>query len=198
MLGLGFSIGDKLPVGTPYSLIAGGDINWLSGSLYPSKRSSKSHLHKAPGNLYSGGQVNAPIEIQSARLGEACTTLGCISELFSGALQCYSQLSSTLSNLSPNVDLVIENSRALITCRSTTESNYALNIDSSQLDQVVIVYVLNNSHQITFFEFQNCNENAAWVVNILGTSTVNFRGASFVPTLPAKPNNVVFNIIGAR
>jgi len=188
-LGAGYTIGYELRTANnqpdnslPYSLVAGGHLCWLSGSLHPDGTGIPH-----PGdneNAFVGGDVCAetavylrPEVVASCGVGNE----GCLNGYFDAAKECYEGYQDTLSALQDNVAQSVEWSALKLTCSSNMASQYVVSVTPATLDSV------------TYFVTDNCNFQASWVINVRGNGNVNFRGDSF----PGVPGGIVYNIVGS-
>jgi len=170
-LGNGFSIGDKVNSALSsdaYSVIAG-SLSWGSGSASPSDEK----IFVATNN------VNVPSYLQSQIAGP-CDN--CLESVFQSVFTCYSNLQSTLANLTDNMSFQIKNSGVTYTCNSTTNQRNSITVTSDVFNLV------------TYSTLENCNLNGEFIINVEGNDDVIFHGASF----PANSDNVVYNILGSH
>lgn len=164
--GNGFAVGTQVGSSSIYSLISD-DLTWGSGALDPQGST-----------FYAAGNVSVPDYIASQRAGGPCN--GCLADGFSNVFQCYFDFQDQLQANADNVVYEAKFSTLSITCNSNTASTHYLTVSPSSLAM------------ITYFDLSGCNENATWIITINGTEDVDFHGGSF----PAKPENVIYNIIG--
>jgi len=184
-LGAGFSIGYELQTvnnqpdnDLPYSLVAGGNVNWVSGALFPDGSGSP-----YPGDeedMFVGGTFNGESYFND-RLAGPCAAAGCLDTYFNAAYECYSGYQSTLAALEENVSFNITWDALILYCAESTATQYVFTITPEQMTQYTYTLV------------ENCNFQASWVINVAGTADVNITGGSF----PAIPGGVVYNILGS-
>jgi len=162
----------------PYSLVAGGDVSWISGALYPDGTGIP-----FPGteeDMFVGGTFTGSADL-SLRVGGQCTQLGCLDAYFDSAQDCYGGYQDAMSSQSENVDKEVDYSGLFITCRDVNASLYILDLTST----------LMASYSYT--SVTNCNFQAYWIINVEGSDNVTINGDSF----PAVCGGVVYNILGS-
>jgi len=185
-VGNGYSVGYELSTSNDipdrsntYSLIAGGDCVWGNGALYP----DGSNIPYA-GNAeraFCGKSFSGPEDLTNRNSGP-CTTEQCLDSIFDAAKGCYDGYASSLASTSDNVDHVIQYSAMQITCQDASATNYAVTLTDVEMNQ------------FTYYVLNNCNFQAYWTVNVIGTGDVTFTGDSF----PAVPGAVVYNVQNCR
>jgi len=107
---------------------------------------------------------------------------GCLDSYFVAAYNCYKGYSADYAGRTPNAVASEQYGGLLLTCNSALYREYVVNVDVA----------LFNS--ITYYTLNGCNFQARWVLNIIGTGTVNFTGGSF----PSVSGAIVYNVIGSR
>jgi len=164
-----------------YSLVVGGNLTWTDGSLHPD--GSGNPYVGAKEDAFVGGSLTLPQDLLD-RVGGTCGEAGpnCLKENFDSAYTCYKGYSDAFANAQANANATIQYGGLLLTCFDNNQRQYVANVDVD----------LFNS--ITYYTLNNCNFQAQWVLNIIGTGTVNVTGGSF----PSVPGSVVYNVIGAR
>lgn len=101
--------------------------------------------------MYIGGELNAP-EYLMDQMRDSCSsenaseTCEAVSGYFQRAQECYQELSNELGNLNSTVLVSLQLFRLLITCNTSRETNYVVNVPASYISQV---YFLT-------FQFQLC------------------------------------------
>jgi len=185
-VGNGYSVGYELSTSNnipdrsnSYSLIAGGDCTWGNGALYP----DGSNLPYA-GNAeraFCGSSFTGPADLTAKNAGP-CATAGCLDAVFDAAKGCYDGYASTLASSVDNVDHTIADSALQITCNSATDTSYTVTVTDVEMNQ------------FTYYVLNNCNFQAYWTVNVIGTGPVRLTGDSF----PAVAGAVVYNVQNCR
>jgi choice-of-anchor A domain-containing protein/fibro-slime domain-containing protein len=186
-LGAGYSIGYQLQTTgnspdnyLPYSLVVGRDLTWVSGALYPD--GSGFPYAGQEEDAFVGGTVDASTETDlQTRVKGHCNTPGCLDTYFNAAQQCYEGYQTDLASQSDNVQQTVSFSGLFLTCNDVNAEVYFVTLTSSVM----------NSY--TYTSVDNCNFQADWVINIIGTDDVTITGDSF----PAVCGGVVYNIQGS-
>jgi len=164
----------------PYSAVAGRNVNWISGALYPDGTG-----FPFPGpeeNIYAGGVITSTeADLIARRTGGPCAVAGCLNNYFAEAQQCYNTFQATISANTVNVQSTIAFDALIITCNSATDLIYYTTLTSTQLGQ------------FTYTVLDNCNFQAEWFITITGNDNVEITGASF----PAIPGGIVYNVLGS-
>jgi len=184
-LGAGFSIGYQLSTANnipdndlPYSLVAGRDVTWISGSIFPDGTGVP-----YPGDredMFVGGAFTGANDL-SLRVHGPCGSTGCLDSYFDSAKTCYEGYQSVLGSQPDNVDQTVMWSGLFLTCQDATADVYFVTLTSD----VMSTY--------TYTSVDNCNFQAYWVINIAGNDDVSIGGASF----PAICGGVVYNVLGS-
>jgi len=182
----GYSIGYQLQTtvyenSLDYALVVGNDANFTDGSVYPD--GSGTPYPGAKENIFVGGTFSAPAYLQERRpipQGK-CGSPGCLNAAFAAARQCYRSYQSDLASATPNAVSSVSFGGLKISCNDATASRYTVNVNPADLAQ------------ITYYWTENCNIQAQWVLNIVGTGNVNLNGDNF----PANPGAVVINFVGS-
>jgi len=99
---------------------------------------------------------------------------------FNAALACYNGIQTAFAAAPANAQSSVLYGGLLITCDSPDDDRHTVNINPSDLAL------------ITYYFTDNCNAQAQWVLNILGTSDVTLTGDNF----PANPGSIVINFLG--
>jgi len=186
-LGAGFSIGYELQTAggvpdndLPYSLVAGLDVDWISGALYPDGSGIP-----YPGNeenMFVGGEFIGSEDLSLRVTGGPCLETGCLDSYFNAAQQCYEGYQTILSSYSDNVAQVVQWDGLFLTCFNSTADVYFVTLTSDVMTQY------------TYTSVDNCNFQAYWVINIAGNDDITINGDSF----PAICGGVVYNILGSN
>eukprot|EP01119_Soliformovum_irregulare_P012408 TRINITY_DN3223_c0_g1_i1.p1 TRINITY_DN3223_c0_g1~~TRINITY_DN3223_c0_g1_i1.p1 ORF type:complete len:186 (+),score=61.23 TRINITY_DN3223_c0_g1_i1:73-630(+) len=114
--------------------------------------------------------------------GNSAENSHCLDSYFEKAEECYLGYSLQLFSQAPNAYAQLIYGNGLnVTCQSISSSVYTFQVETSTLGA------------ITWFNLKNCNAQAEWVINVLGTSDVTLQGQSFPSATPA-----VYNIPGQR
>jgi len=184
-LGAGYSVGYELRTANnipdaslPYSLVAGRDLTWISGSLHPD----------GTGIPYVGdeedafvGRTNTVASYLQSRVTASCHgTDGCLESYFTASKNCYLGYQNHLSGLSDNVVKHIEWSAMILTCSDHMADQYVVSITADEMSQY------------TYYAVDGCNVQASWVINVRGSENVVIKGDNF----PAIPGGVIYNIVG--
>lgn len=139
-LGAGYSIGYQLQTANnqpdndlPYSLVSGGNVNWVSGQLYPDGSGLP-----FPGNeedMFVAGTFTGPSYLNSRRTGGPCpsSNVNCLDTYFSAAHDCYQTYQDTLASYNDNVAKTTEFSALELTCSDSTLDTYYITLTSSDL-----------------------------------------------------------------
>jgi choice-of-anchor A domain-containing protein len=179
----GFSVGGdawfKNPIPpTPYTMIVGHNATWNSGSLLQNAFSST-------GKMFVGSVLNAPSYLALQRTGSCPNNnINCLDSEFSNLQQCYNSLSANLALGITNVNPVLTGGTLSLTCTSSLSTRYYISLTDLILNQV------------TSYVLVNCNTNANYVINVLGSGDILFQGNAF-PLSSNKAGNIVYNIIGS-
>jgi choice-of-anchor A domain-containing protein len=184
--GNGFSVGYTLDTGSgidayvPFSLIVGGNLYWGDGELFPTGDGIP--FAGAQENMFVGGTftTNETGTHLSSRVTESCgSTPGCMDAAFNAAKSCYQGYSNNIASTPDNVQKSIEFSGLSITCNNAAANAYYVSIASTEFAQ------------FTYTTLSNCNFQAQWFINVVGTDDVTISGASF----PGIPGGTVYNIV---
>jgi len=177
--GAGWSAGYQIDTDAtyaPYTVVVGGDATWVSGDVYPD-----GNQQGVPEEyLFVGGTFTGASYLNNLVTGH-CSTPHCLDNYFDAAKSCYTGYQSTLANNVDNVQHVAQWSTLTVTCNSATDMKYYLSVTGAELSSVTGVSLVN------------CNADAFWVVNVVGTDDVSFNGGSFGPGAP----QVIFNVVGS-
>jgi len=190
-LGAGYSIGYMLSTANnqpdnslPYSLVAGREVSWISGSIHPDGSGIP-----FPGNqedIFAGHTFTGANDLAarvSGNCGEGDNYVeGCLDRYFDSAKQCYQGYSSALAGQSDNVQQTVEWSGLFLTCNDAEASVYFVTLTPATMASY------------TYTSVSNCNFQAYWVINVAGSGDVAITGDSF----PAICGGVVYNVIGER
>jgi len=158
----------------PFSLVAGGDVNFTSGEIYPNGLGNQQY----PGAVEEGsyGGVFNGADYLAARMVQSGVTAD-----WSALQTCYSGFQNNLAQPADNVNKVIQWSGLYLTCQSGFSTTYYLTLTNTDMSQYTWVNI-----------DLSCNAQASWVVNIPGGDDVTFQGGSF----PVAANQVTYNILG--
>jgi len=162
-----------------YAIVAGGNVNWLSGEIYPH------HEAYANGpawteNMFVGGTFTGASYLND-RVTGTCSSANCIASEFDDVRACYGAYQTSFASHSDNVQKVIQWSGLTITCNNANSLTYYVTISPAEMSQY------------TYVVLDSCNANARWVVNVPTTDNVLLTGVS----IPAPPEAVVYNIQGS-
>jgi len=184
----GYSIGAELQTtvyenSLDYAMVVGNNADFSDGSIFPD--GSGTPYPGARENIFVGGQFSSatPDYIQQRRPEPQgrCQTPGCLSPAFSAAFGCYKQFQAALAAATPNAVSSVQYGGLKIQCDSPTAERYTVRVNPDDL------------LQITYYWTENCNIQAQWVLNIVGTGNVNISGDNF----PANPGAIVINFLGS-
>jgi fibro-slime domain-containing protein/choice-of-anchor A domain-containing protein len=164
-----------------YCVVVGGNAGFTDGSVHPD--GSGNPYPGTQEGIFVGGQFSAPAYLQALRPVPAgkCQNAGCLASTFDNAHSCYRQFSNDLASAPANTVYDIKYGGIHITCNSITDLRYTVNINPADF-----------AHS-TYYWTENCNLQAEWVLNIIGTGDVTITGDNF----PANPGAVVYNFIGS-
>jgi len=185
-LGSGYSVGYMLWTAganatdraLPWSLIAGGDLIWGNGALYPDGTGNP-----FPGpmeGMYVAGSVTAPSYLASRQTAGPCND--CLSAAFASAWEYFSGVSNTFAAAPTNAWATYQNDGIFLESNDFYADRYYIQIDA------------NIFNMATYWSMTNMNALADFIVTITGTDDVYFQGGNFVGTA----NQNVFNIPGTR
>jgi choice-of-anchor A domain-containing protein len=179
----GYSIGyqthsQSTDLTVPFALIAGGNVAFGSGAIYPD--GSNSPYVGEPEDMFVGGSFTGP-DYLSALVSGTCSSPGCMNAAFDSLQSCYAGYQSSLASNADNVQSLFQWSGWYLTCNDVTASSYFVTVTASELASE------------TWISMSNCNPAAHWVINIPGTDSVTFSGSSF----PNAANNVIYNVLGS-
>jgi len=154
-----------------FSLLVAGNATWVSGSVFPLIINSTDG-----GFIGVGGVFNAPQYLQLNRINSYITDTQ-----FDAAQAYYISIQTELSSLGYNAfSQIIYTDGLLITCNSSTDVLYHVQVDGATLSTV------------NWYILQNCLFTAGWVIEVTGTADVTFQGSPF----PGVVERVVYNIVG--
>jgi choice-of-anchor A domain-containing protein len=159
-------------------LLVGGNAVFGSGAVYPD--GSHVPFNVAEEDMFVGGSFTGP-DYLASRVAGSCSTPGCLSSYFAAAKQCYNGYQATMAASVDNVVTNVQWSGLYITCNDIMATKYFMTLTPTQM----------NSY--TWVSTTNCNSDANWIINVVGTDDVNFSGGSF----PYSSNQVVWNIQGS-
>jgi fibro-slime domain-containing protein/choice-of-anchor A domain-containing protein len=184
-IGSGFSIGAELQTlnnqpdnSLPYSLVVGGNLVWGSGELFPVGNGIPYAGEEE--DMFVGGTVTAPDYLSVRAVGGPCATPGCLDQYFNAAKQCYIGFQDTAASYKDNVVSNVQWDGLFVTCNDATSEYYYMTLTPDMMTQY------------TYYSLSNCNFQAYWTINVVGTSDVHFTGDSF----PAPTGAVLWNIQG--
>jgi len=162
-----------------YAVVAGGNVNWLSGEIYPHHEAYPSGPAWTE-DMFVGGAFTGANYLADRVKGN-CTTSGCIAGEFDDARSCYAAYQANFAAATDNVVKAIQWSGLTITCNNANALNYYVTITPAEMSQY------------TYVVLDSCNANARWIVNVPTTDNVLLTGVS----IPAPPKAVVYNIQGS-
>jgi len=160
-----------------YGLVAGGNVNWASGEIYP--HNYPTQVGPVTENMFAGGSVTGADYILDRVKGN-CSTPGCLNQEFDDARSCYTAYQSSFAAKTDNVQKVIQWSGLTLTCDSATASEYVVTIHPSEMSQY------------TYVTLNNCASSARWIVNIDTTDNVVMNGVTITTG-----GTVIYNILGS-
>jgi fibro-slime domain-containing protein/choice-of-anchor A domain-containing protein len=177
IVGNGYSVGYEIHSGDasapdivcPYSLVAGRDATWGSGSLYPLGNNIP---YNAPEEFaFVGGVFNAPSYLQSVRTG-SCAATGCLDSDFDNAQAWYALLSSELAAVADNAQATFNDGHGVsFTCTDSTAASYYVTFTSSVFSSILSYSAPDAT----------CNPAASWVINVVldqsGSGDVTVQGS---------------------
>jgi len=184
-LGNGYSIGYELHTfnnqpdnSLPYSLVAGRNVNWGSGSLHPDGSGIPYPGDKE--DMFVGGSYNGDNQL-ALRVHGPCGASGCLDSYFNAAQTCYEGYQTTLAAQSDNVQKAFYWSGLFITCDDVNADSYTVSLTPAEMTTY------------TYTTLDNCNLQASWTINVKGSGDVLLTGDSF----PGLAGGVVYNVIGS-
>eukprot|EP01114_Cavostelium_apophysatum_P005234 TRINITY_DN15_c0_g1_i4.p1 TRINITY_DN15_c0_g1~~TRINITY_DN15_c0_g1_i4.p1 ORF type:complete len:1108 (+),score=287.35 TRINITY_DN15_c0_g1_i4:71-3394(+) len=183
-LGSGYSVGysvntangDDRPL--PYSLVAGGNVSWTSGAIFPSGTNGRGDAEDI---FVGGGYFTGSDDLALRATGGPCDAPDCLGSQFDGAQSCYAGYQTSFAAHADNVQKLIEWSGLYLTCDSNVDKVHYLSLLPSEMSQY------------TWVSITNCNANAQWIINVRGSADVNLNGAYW----GLDPSAVIFNVVGA-
>jgi choice-of-anchor A domain-containing protein len=182
-VGNGYSVGyqiDSAETFSPFALVVGGDAHWGDGALYPNGQNTP---YVAPEEyIFVGGAFTGASSLASLVTGSCgSSSPHCLDGYFNAAQSCYGGYQTALANNADNVAHVAQYSTLTVTCNSNTDVKYYISLTAAELNSV------------TSTTMNNCNHDAQWVVNVVGSDDVTFSGGSFFDGA----TQVVFNVQGS-
>jgi len=161
-----------------YAIVVGRDATFTNGAVHPD--GSGNPYPGAQENIFIGGTFNGDAYLIPRRTG-ACSFPGCLDSIFNSALNCYNEFQTKLGSATPNAQSSVKYGGLLITCDSPDDDRHTVSVNPADLAL------------ITYYWTSNCNAQAQWVLNIVGTGDVTLTGDNF----PANPGAVVINFLGS-
>jgi len=185
-LGAGYSVGASLDTingvdrPLPYSVVAGGNCNFVSGDVYPDGTNSPNTGDEEGmfvGQNFTGASYLAD------RVTGSCGTAGagCLNTYFDAALSCYQNLQSIFASSTDTATVTVQWDALILTCENETAVANTATITGSQLASS------------TYYVLDNCFFQSAWILNIPGTDDITLSGGSF----PAIGGGVLYNVLGS-
>jgi fibro-slime domain-containing protein/choice-of-anchor A domain-containing protein len=160
-----------------FSIVVGNDAIFNRGSVHPDGTGNP--YPGAQEKIFVGGNFVADQYLQNIRTG-SCSQPGCLASTFSNAHTCYRQFSADLAAATPNAVADVKYGGLHIVCADATALRHTVNINPSDLATT------------TYYWTENCNVQAQWVLNIVGTGDVVLTGDNF----PGNPGAIVINFPG--
>jgi choice-of-anchor A domain-containing protein len=188
--------GANTPQSLPYAILGIGQLSWVSGNLFPDGTTS------TPDEYGCAGTVNnqtIPDSTLLARFEPQSPT--CVNEWsaeLNSSQSYYEQMSTFLAGLTPNTNVEIANSQLTINCTGySTATQYVTTITDTQLNSVTVVRLATD-----------CNQNAQYIINVLGSNNIYFTGDFFMTSSATFPfanftyiddvaGRTVLNIVGS-
>jgi len=176
---VGYYVHNTASDGTlPYSLVAGGNLTFGGGAVYPDG------LHNGPReDIFVGtGSATGQADLVARSTG-SCSSSNCLGSYFDAVQACYGGYQTAWASNADNVVKTIQWSGLYLDCQDTTNSvkQYYLTLTTSEMSQY------------TWISMSNCNAGARWIITVPGTGPVTFTAGSF----PAASNAVVYNVLGS-
>lgn len=131
--------------------------------------------------MYIGGVFNGPQYLNDRIISYTQTPVTAIASL-DAAKTFYTRLQDKLAAAPTNAQSRVQWGGVFIKCNSVVDDFYYINIDAADLAAS------------TWWNLENCNFQAHYVLNIVGTSDVLLQGGDF-PTITER---VIFNIVGSN
>jgi choice-of-anchor A domain-containing protein len=184
-LGAGYSIGYEIQTGSgkdnyvPYSLVVGYNANFVSGAVYPD--GSNFPYPGQEEEIFVGGTFTGAAYLASRVLGNCGDSQGCLDTYFNAAHSCYNSYQNNLAGVPTNVQVATNWSALVLTCNDDTDDSYSVTITAEDFAES------------TYWVVNNCNFQATWVINIVGTEDITFHGDNF----PGVSGGVVYNVLGS-
>jgi choice-of-anchor A domain-containing protein len=184
-VGKGWSVGYQLQTTTkdhslPYALVAGGDVAFPSGAVYPDGNNRP--YNGASEHMFVGGAFTGANYLASRKSG-TCSTPGCLDQYFGAAQNCYTALSNGIAANADNVKKEIVWSTLYVNCTDDMATSYFMSLIPSEMSKIYSVSV----------DMDSCNSKARWYVNVRGTTDVTFSANQ---DLPVNAAGIVYNVIG--
>jgi len=182
-IGWGYSIGYEIhglstDLNLPYSLVVGGSLYYGSGGVYPDGSNSPHVGIKE--NIFVGKSFTGPDYMGDSVTG-SCDVPGCLDSAFDALQSCYGSYQQEMASHADNVASTLQWNGLHLSCNDPSTSTYYVTFDADEMEYY------------TWIDLENCNPEARWIINIPGTSDVNFSGGSF----PGNAAAVVYNIQGS-
>jgi len=185
----GFSIGyltDTTPGGpdifVPAALVVGHNASWPTtsgGSIFPDGKGVP-NLSYEEGAFVGHSYSDWPPYLKMRVIGTSII-IGDKDAEFEAARTYYTALQATFAAGTPNVVVTPKWGGLFLTCNSNSANMYYVNINGADMSAS------------TWWNLDNCNIQASWVLNIVGTGGVTMQGQIF----PGIVERVVFNVLGS-
>jgi choice-of-anchor A domain-containing protein len=182
----GYSIGYEIQTGSgkdnyvPYSLVVGRDAYFASGAVYPD--GSNFPYPGQEEDIFVGGTFTGEADLAARVLGHCyADAQGCLDTYFNAAHSCYNSYQNSLAGVPSNVQVSLNWSALILTCNDDSDDSYSVTITSEDFADS------------TYWVVNNCNFQATWVINIVGTDNITFHGDNF----PGVSGAVVYNVLGS-
>jgi len=167
----------------PYSLVVGGNLNFVSGAIYPDG-SGLPYLG-AREDIFVGGSSTGEPDLVGRSTGSCAGNAGCLNDDFDNALAYYTQLQAAFASVADNAHASIIYDGFTLVCDDATSSSYSVTVDGSLFaDGAFTYYTIDSS----------CNVNAQLVINIGGSGDVFFEGDNIHGWAQEL---ILFNILGS-
>jgi len=139
-----------------YSLIVGGNANWVNGELYPLGT-----------GFFVGGTFTGASTL-ATQVNASCSSAGCLDSAIDAVKNYYVSLSAALAAKAQTAIYTLQYQSLNITCSSNAVE--FVSIDAATFSTV------------TAYTLTNCAASTQFVINIQGSGDVSFAGNSFPST----------------
>jgi len=185
-LGGGYSVGAELDTingvdrALPYSVVAGGNCNFVSGDVYPDGTNSPNTGDEE--GMFVGLNFTGPSYLADRVIGSCGSAgAGCLNSIFDAALSCYQNLQTVFASSTDTATVSVQWDALILTCNDINAVANTATITGAQFESS------------TYYVLDNCFFQSAWILNIPGTDDITLSGGSF----PAVGGGVLYNVLGS-